>query len=131
MKNIGRRAIYPMAGVVFVALVIGILLAETARTPCAQVAYGDVHLDEAIVSDYVPESCTIFTSSYGDTVLFGNNEDWINPNTYYWVVPSSGGDYGAVYYRCVEDHFETFEQVYEERFERQYGFFRPYVRKVI
>ncbi len=24
-----------------------------------------------------------------------------------------------------------FEQVYEERFERQYGFFRPYVRKVI
>jgi hypothetical protein len=37
----------------------------------------------------------------------------------------------SAYYRCVEDHFETFEQVYEERFERQYGFFRPYVRKVI
>jgi len=87
-----------MAGVVLVAVVIGILLAETARTPCAQVACGDGHSDEAIVSDYVPESCTIFTSSYGDTVLFGNNEDWINPNTYYWVVPSSGGDYGAVYF---------------------------------
>ena len=38
---------------------------------------------------------------------------------------------GSAYYRCVEDHFERFEQVYEERFERQYGFFRPYVRKVI
>ena len=37
----------------------------------------------------------------------------------------------SAYYRCVEDHFETFEQVYEERFERQYGFFRPYVRQVI
>ncbi len=35
------------------------------------------------------------------------------------------------YYRCVEDHFEAFEQVYEERFERQYGFFRPYVARVI
>jgi hypothetical protein len=35
------------------------------------------------------------------------------------------------YYRCVEDHFETFEQIYEERFERQYGFFRPYVARVI
>ena len=35
------------------------------------------------------------------------------------------------YYRCFEDHFERFEQVYEERFERQYGFFRSYVRKVI
>jgi ribosomal protein S27E len=35
------------------------------------------------------------------------------------------------YYHCVEDHFETFEQVYEDRFERRYGFFRPYVKHVI
>ena len=35
------------------------------------------------------------------------------------------------YYQCVEDHFETFEQVYDERFERRYGFFRPYVKQVI
>jgi len=27
--------------------------------------------------------------------------------------------------------FERFEQVYEDRFERQYGFFRPYVKHVI
>jgi hypothetical protein len=25
-------------------------------------------------------------------------------------------------YQYVQDHFEAFEQVYEERFERQYGF---------
>jgi len=31
----------------------------------------------------------------------------------------------------VEDHFETLEQVYDERFAKQYGFFRSYVRKVI
>jgi hypothetical protein len=35
------------------------------------------------------------------------------------------------YYQCVSDHFEAFEQVYEERFSRQYGFFRPYVKEVI
>jgi len=35
------------------------------------------------------------------------------------------------YYQCVEDHFEMFEMVYDERFERQYGFFRPYVKRVI
>ena len=35
------------------------------------------------------------------------------------------------YYQCVEDHFETLEQVYDERFSKQYGFFRPYVRQVI
>ena len=28
------------------------------------------------------------------------------------------------YYQCVQDHFEAFKQVYEERFERRYGFFR-------
>jgi hypothetical protein len=35
------------------------------------------------------------------------------------------------YYRCIEDHFETFIQVCEERFERLYGFFRFYLQKVI
>ena len=35
------------------------------------------------------------------------------------------------YYRCIEDHFEAFEQVYDERFSYQYGFFRPYVKDVI
>ena len=35
------------------------------------------------------------------------------------------------YYQCVEDHFETLEQVYDERFAKRYGFFRPYVRQVI
>jgi hypothetical protein len=35
------------------------------------------------------------------------------------------------YYRCVQDHLEPFIQVYEERFERTYGFFRPYLQKVI
>ena len=35
------------------------------------------------------------------------------------------------YYPCVEDHFETFERVYEERFERAYGFYRSYLRSVI
>ena len=35
------------------------------------------------------------------------------------------------YYRCVEDNFETFVQIYDEHFSRQYGFWRPYVEQVI
>ena len=35
------------------------------------------------------------------------------------------------YYQCVEEHFEQFEQAYDDRFNKQYGFFRPYVRHVI
>ena len=35
------------------------------------------------------------------------------------------------YYRCVEDYFETFVRIYDEYFSRQYGFWRPYLEKVI
>ena len=35
------------------------------------------------------------------------------------------------YYRCVEDNFETFIQIYDEHYSRQYGFWRPYVEQVI
>lgn len=35
------------------------------------------------------------------------------------------------YYRCVENHFEDFERVCEERFTTKYGFLRAYVRQVI
>jgi len=35
------------------------------------------------------------------------------------------------YYQCVEDHLEALEQVYEDRFECKYGFFRPYVKQVV
>ncbi|MBM4314058.1 MAG: hypothetical protein FJ122_09090 [Deltaproteobacteria bacterium] len=35
------------------------------------------------------------------------------------------------YYRCVEDYFETFVGRYDEHFSRQYGFWRPYIEKVI
>jgi len=37
----------------------------------------------------------------------------------------------SAYYRCAEDCFETFEQVYQERFEQKYGFSRPYVGQVM
>ena len=35
------------------------------------------------------------------------------------------------YYQCVEDHFEMLEQVYDDRFAKQYGFLRAYVKHVI
>jgi len=55
-------------------------------------------ISETVLSDAIPGSCTIFTASYGNTVLFGNNEDYTNPKTYYWVSPPSEGNYGGVYF---------------------------------
>jgi len=57
----------------------------------------DGHSDESTISDTIPRTCTIFTAAQGDKVLFGNNEDYTNPNTYYWVIPSSEGNFGGVY----------------------------------
>ena len=47
--------------------------------------------------DPVPGSCTIFSASVGDQVLFGNNEDYNNPKTYYWTEPANNKNYGALY----------------------------------
>ena len=33
------------------------------------------------------------------------------------------------YYSCVEDYFEPFMQIYDDRFSRDYGFWRPYIEK--
>ena len=46
----------------------------------------------------IANACTIFTVSRGDVVLFGNNEDYRKPKTYYWVIPSQEGKYGGVYF---------------------------------
>ena len=35
------------------------------------------------------------------------------------------------YYQCVQDHFETFVQIYEQRFQKRYGFWGAYLREVI
>ena len=42
-------------------------------------------------------ACTIFTVSSGDKVLFGNNEDWSNPNTYIWFELPKEGKFGGVF----------------------------------
>ena len=46
----------------------------------------------------VTSACTIFTVSDDDTVFFGNNEDYSNPNTYYWVDTPEDGKYSGIYF---------------------------------
>ena len=37
----------------------------------------------------------------------------------------------SAYYRCVEDHFEQLETVWDECYQSRFGFWRPYVTDVI
>ena len=53
-----------------------------------------------------PMSCTIITVSQGDLALFGNNEDYISPETYYWIRPGSDKTYGAIYFGFVDFDIE-------------------------
>jgi len=41
--------------------------------------------------------CTVFTVSKGGRVFFGGNDDYINPDSYYWVDPGIGENYGAIW----------------------------------
>ena len=35
------------------------------------------------------------------------------------------------FYQCVQDHYETLEQVYPERFAKRYGSWRPYLKQIM
>ncbi|MHA1221575.1 MAG: hypothetical protein ACTSQB_07565, partial [Candidatus Heimdallarchaeota archaeon] len=37
---------------------------------------------------HITESCTIFTTTIGEKVYFGNNEDYKYDGTYMWFIPS-------------------------------------------
>ena len=43
------------------------------------------------------KGCTVFTISKGDKVFFGGNDDYINPDQYYWVDPGDGDRYGVIW----------------------------------
>jgi len=101
-----REKLLPFALAITFLFGGGILHSEPARTTGAlrplwpsslPDSCSDRHSDETAIAWVIPGSCTIFAAAHGDTVLFGNNEDYTNPNTYYWVIPSSEGTYGGVY----------------------------------
>ncbi|MBW2410443.1 MAG: hypothetical protein JRF72_11645 [Deltaproteobacteria bacterium] len=45
----------------------------------------------------VPSGCTVLTLSRGEQVFFGGNDDYINPDSYYWVDPGDAQNYGAIW----------------------------------
>ncbi len=45
----------------------------------------------------IPSGCTVFTISKGEQVFFGGNDDYINPDSYYWVDPGDAQNFGAIW----------------------------------
>ena len=44
-----------------------------------------------------PSGCSVFTVSKGDRVFFGGNDDYILPDSYYWVDPGTTNQYGVIW----------------------------------
>jgi hypothetical protein len=53
------------------------------------------------------------------------------PTTFDFDVYQPRNPKASDYYRCVEDHFEQLETVWDERYQRRFGCWRPYVTDVI
>jgi hypothetical protein len=48
-------------------------------------------------SEEITPGCTVVTVSKGDQVFFGGNDDYINPDSYYWVDPGNKNRYGVIW----------------------------------
>lgn len=45
----------------------------------------------------IPSGCSIITISKGDRVFFGGNDDYINPDSWYWVEQGDSSRYGVIW----------------------------------
>jgi len=44
-----------------------------------------------------PHHCSVFSITKGKQVFFGGNDDYINPDSYYWVDPGDSTHYGVIW----------------------------------
>ncbi|MFZ2095071.1 MAG: hypothetical protein WAV05_00400 [Anaerolineales bacterium] len=67
-------------------------IASSAPQPCTS----KLPTGETCVEELTP-GCTVVTISKGEQVFFGGNDDYINPDSYYWVDPGNDNRYGAIW----------------------------------
>jgi hypothetical protein len=54
------------------------------------------------------------------------NPEYLNVDIYKPRNPKT-----SQYYKCVESHFEELEMIWEDHYEKQYGFWRSWVKNVM
>lgn len=58
-----------------------------------------------LVSVHAPAlACTVFASTDGESVMAGNNEDWLERDTFMWFLPAQDGKFGRVFYGFENAH---------------------------
>ena len=74
--------------------------------------------ETGFIADKIGPSCTIFSVAIGDTIFFGNNEDYLQRDLYQWYIPSqnisvNGGNktiYGGVFVGFVSEEGGIYPQ---------------------
>lgn len=89
--------------IVIVYIVAAILILSKKRSSInpfmtATSSHNNSAIQEKSKEKLIPGSCTIFGISYNGSVFMGNNEDWKNPLTFFWVKPAKEGEYGILYF---------------------------------
>ena len=74
-------------------LLISLYMLISVLVICAQQINSDQPSDDKTFYS----GCTIITISKGDSVFFGGNDDYINPDSYYWVEPGDSTKYGVIW----------------------------------
>jgi len=59
--------------------------------------------DMSLTRRTIPSGCTVITISKGGNVFFGGNDDFINPDQYYWVEPGDSTKYGVIWIGLPDD----------------------------
>jgi len=80
-------------------LLISLFQLIAVSETCAQQNYPDELSD----SKTFHPGCSIITISKGDSVFFGGNDDYINPDSYYWVEPGDSSRYGVIWIGAPDD----------------------------
>ncbi len=83
-------------------LVLGIL-AGTIYITIGMISRLSVPAGGDSCSVSISSGCTVFTIAKGDQVFFGGNDDWTEPDSYYWVDPGDEQNYGAIWIGYPDD----------------------------
>ena len=74
-------------------ILINLFMLIAVPETCAHQNYSD----ELSANKSLPSGCSVITISKGDSVFFGGNDDYINPDSYYWVEPGDSSIYGVIW----------------------------------
>lgn len=80
----------------FICLLL-ILIAGICVASVTETSSKEQHESQKDDHHGIPSGCTVFTIAKDGKVFFGGNDDYINPDSYYWVDPGDSSRYGVIW----------------------------------